>query len=327
MAVCIVLICLAAGEVTVRVLYPRLRNYNMEMWRYASELKQPLDKPLLPFHHHPNRQGTYYGVDVQTNSLGFRDREYSPPKPAGDRRIILLGDSFTFGWGVRLEDTCSRRLERMLDEAGIPCHVINMGVGNYNSTMEVELFKWKGLDLDPDLVVLIYFINDPEPIPARKSALELAVIKRSYLFAFLFDRFIRLRPLVADTFEWNTYYRSLYSSENAEALAMNKASIQELIEICSSDEIGLLIVNIPELHRFSDYEFTYATDHIRELSRARGVPFVDLLTALSRREPESLWVSPDDPHGNASFHRAMAAEIFDVILEAGLLVKPDISEP
>jgi lysophospholipase L1-like esterase len=315
----IIIICLGAGEITIRAFYGRLGNYNMEMWRYASDLKRPLTSPRLPFHHYPNKQGTYYGADVSINSLGFRDREYGAVIPENTKRVILLGDSFTFGWGVSLDALFSKQVEKMLNDSGYACEVINMGIGNYNSTMEVELFKWKGKNLNPDLVVLMYFINDTEPVPPRRSPVSYSIMRSSYFFAFMFDRLVRLRASLAETFEWGAYYRRLYSPDNADNLAMNTASINELVGICRRSDTNLLIVNIPEMHDFENYQFSYATDYIAGLAREGDVPFIDLLPSFSEYVPESLWVSPEDPHASARAHSIIAREIYNRIVSADLL--------
>ena len=315
----IALFCIGAGEITVRLLYHHLSNYNMEMWRYACDIKKPLSRSDLPFHHFPNKAGTYYGVKIQTDSLGFRDADYSVEKPAGKKRIITLGDSFTLGWGVDFSKTFSKRLERRLVDRGYPVEVINMGVGNYNTTMEVQLFKWKGLALDPDLVVLMFFINDPEPVPARKSDLVYAAIKHSYFGAFLFDRLVRVRARFFKSFEWDEYYRSLYSAGNEVNLRANTLAVEDLIATCRDDNIRLLIVNIPEMHDFKDYRFGYATDYIGNLAEEDSVPFLNLLPAFAAYEPESLWVSPEDPHANSRANAIMADEIMGAVLRTGVL--------
>jgi lysophospholipase L1-like esterase len=315
----VAVICLTTGEITIRAFYRRLSNYNMEMWRYASDLKCPLDHPLLPFYHCPDKHGTYYGTEISINSFGFRDRECSLRKPENKKRVVFLGDSFTLGWGVPLDETFSKRVEKMLRDSGISCEVINMGVGNYNTTMEVELFKWKGLRLEPDLVVLTFFVNDTEPIPRHRSFLAYSIMRHSYLYAFLFDRFTRLRATAAHTPEWQVYYRHLYSHENAENLAMNTESVNELIELCSDNHIGLLIVSIPEMHDFGEYQFSFAVDYIRGLAEQAGIPFIDLLPAFGESVPESMWVSLDDLHANSRAHRVIGREIGNRIASEGLL--------
>ncbi len=299
----------------IRVCYKYLSNYNMEMWRYAAELKLPMPYSQLPFHHFPNKKGHYYGVDININSLGFRDREYTIEKTKNKKRIIFLGDSHTFGWGVPFEGLFTKQLEKMLNKKGDKYEVINMGVGNYNSTMELELFKLKGLKLDPDMVILMYFINDVEPIPRKKSFSEYFIIKHSYFFAFLFDRFSKSITRFDKNFTWDKYYSALYSSKNSQNLASNRKSIKELVELCKKNNIEILIVNIPELHMLKEYPFPYATEYIRGLAKEEDVPFLDLLPSFTEYEPKSLWVSLEDPHVNAKAHAIIAQQIYKEILQ------------
>jgi lysophospholipase L1-like esterase len=311
--------CLLGGELAIRAMYDTFRDYNMEMWRYASDLKLPLDREDLPFHHRPDRAGTYYGAEIRTNSLGFRDRELPPQKPAGERRVIMLGDSFTLGWGVREKETFTRRLEEMLCAGDKHYRVINMGTGNYNTVMEVELLKWKGLGLDPDVLVLMYFVNDTEPVPEARSGLFFQMASHSYFFAFMFDRLTRLRSRLSSASRWDDYYARLYSDGNATNLERNAAAIREMVALCRSRGIETLIVSIPELHETGAYKFTYATAHVEGLARSLGVPFLDLLPAVSAQEPESLWVSTEDHHANARANAIFAKRIYARLLEEGMV--------
>ena len=174
-------------EGVIRLFYNKFKNYNLEMWRYAVELKKPMPGPKLPFHHYENKSGNFYNVNITTNSFGFRDHEVSPEKNDSVCRIIFLGDSFTLGWGVDVDSTFSKVLEKRLSGQRKKYEVINTGIGNYNSIMEVELFKLKGLALKPDLVILMFFVNDVEPVP-QVSRMESSFIRNSYLFAFILDK-------------------------------------------------------------------------------------------------------------------------------------------
>jgi len=282
------------------------------MWRYAAEIKKPLRYENLPFHHFPYKEGNYYGVNIKTNSMGFRDYEYDIKKPLGKKRIVVLGDSFTLGWGVPFNDLFTKQLERMINQYDDRVEVINLGTGNYNSIMEVELFKLKGLILNPDLVILMYFINDAEPIPRRMTAMEYFFKKHSFLFGFLFDRFIKLKIIFDRNFDWRQYYRQLYDRES-DALRMNKKSLIELCKICREQNIRLLIVNIPELHRLKEYPFAFVTNYIQTLADEEKVPFVDLLSAFADCDPQSLWVSSEDPHANSKANSIIATEIYKKI--------------
>src|SRR3990170_5452920 len=80
-------------EVLIRLLYPRFSSYQTEMFRYAAEHKMLTANPKLPFRHVPSKTGTYYGIEIKTNAVGFRDKDYDLTKPAGTKRILIAGDS------------------------------------------------------------------------------------------------------------------------------------------------------------------------------------------------------------------------------------------
>src|ERR1700693_2065419 len=104
-------------EVGFRIAFHQSRDFSMEMWKYAVRLKRPVPNPDLSFAHVPNNESVLMGVDVKINSQGLRDYEYPLTKSSGTYRIMMLGDSTTFGWGVRLEDTAAKILEFRLNDA------------------------------------------------------------------------------------------------------------------------------------------------------------------------------------------------------------------
>lgn len=103
------------------------------------------------------REFTY---TARINSLGLRDAEIAP-LPEGHRRILFIGDSFTFGWGVELEQAYPKRLERMLNEAGVGVQCVvaaRPGAGPYYyhhvAREAIPLLR-------PDLVVVgVYQLKD-----------------------------------------------------------------------------------------------------------------------------------------------------------------------
>ena len=101
------------------------------------------------------------------NAQGFRGPEVSQRKPAGVFRILGLGDSFMLGVGVRDEDTYLRRLERLLNRSGRgKFEVLNFGVEGYNTEDEASLFAGRGVEYDPDLV-LVFSGNNEKGKPRR----------------------------------------------------------------------------------------------------------------------------------------------------------------
>lgn len=100
---------------------------------------------------------------IKINSDGFRGGEYTFNKPEDTFRIVLLGDSFTFGWGLNLEETFGYRLERILNEnnLGTNFEVLNFGVPGMNTVGEIGRFKERALNYKPDLVI-IGFVGDDD---------------------------------------------------------------------------------------------------------------------------------------------------------------------
>ena len=87
-------------EIYARVIADDGMQFDLEMWKYARDVKQLSADPLLAHEHAPNRVAVLMGVDFQTNSKGLRDREFSYDRQPGTLRILMLGNSLTVGWGV-----------------------------------------------------------------------------------------------------------------------------------------------------------------------------------------------------------------------------------
>jgi lysophospholipase L1-like esterase len=111
----------------------------------------------------PNYSGWYGGVPVRINNLGFRDpRDYDLVKRANTFRIVILGDSVTFGHGSVYESTYPALLETRLKQwrPDVDWQVWNLGVPGYNTSQELAYLKDIGPAYQPDLVVVGFFFND-----------------------------------------------------------------------------------------------------------------------------------------------------------------------
>src|SRR5262249_32246894 len=128
---------LIAAEGILRLKNTSMRNYDIEMWRYAKELKVRSDDPVLDHEHLKNASALLQSVTIRTDEWGMRGGPAPPPKP-GQRRVLFLGASITLGWGVAEEDTVTARLERRLRDSGEDAAVMNAGIGNYNVVRSVE---------------------------------------------------------------------------------------------------------------------------------------------------------------------------------------------
>ena len=95
-----------------------------------------------------------YEIVISTNGQGFRGNQTFQPPSTHVFRIIVLGDSFTFGLGVPFENTYSKKLEKLLrDNVTKDIEILNLGVPGYTTAQELLLFK-KFRHLGPDLIIL-----------------------------------------------------------------------------------------------------------------------------------------------------------------------------
>jgi len=103
---------------------------------------------------------------VRTNDHGFRGEAVAVSKPPGVRRIVMLGDSITFGNGVAWNQTFSWILQENLNRAasGRSYEVLNLGVTGYNTAQELATLRELGLQFSPDLIVLNVCLNDSDGI-------------------------------------------------------------------------------------------------------------------------------------------------------------------
>lgn len=129
-----------------------------------------------------NYDGWFAGVPVRTNALGFRSsRQDQLVKSANTFRILVLGDSVTFGHGA-VHDYPSL-LERQLKawRPDVDWQVWNLGVPGYNTAQELAYLTDVGQSYQPDLVIVGFFFNDiignhpPPPPGAVRTAVSRAL--------------------------------------------------------------------------------------------------------------------------------------------------------
>ena len=148
------------------------------------DIVQPSRDAGIVYELRPNARGRFVGQPVVVNSQGLHDNEYSRQKPPGTFRIVGVGDSSLFGWGVPFEDSSLKVLERRLNETSRAqtFEVINFAVPGYNTAMEAETFVARCLEYAPDLVLLNFNTNDYDVPNFMRRPGDLATLRKSYLF-------------------------------------------------------------------------------------------------------------------------------------------------
>jgi GDSL-like lipase/acylhydrolase family protein len=146
------------AEVFVRAfdLAPGLNRISTEIHRLSND-------PDLKYELVPEAFEGYEAI----NSMGRRDFSYRLKKEPGTFRIAVLGDSVAFGWGVNVWQSHPSMIEYYLNQfqtdPKTTFEVWNFGVRGYGSDEEAACLKRKVVPIDPDLVLLSYSLNDPDP--------------------------------------------------------------------------------------------------------------------------------------------------------------------
>ncbi len=127
-------------------------------WQYPQVLFVKDDH--LYFRLRPGQSTFTADKPVSVNDDGLRDPRPSIAPRSDEPRILFLGDSVTFGYGVDQADAFPARTGQILESRGFKVDVVNAAVPSYNTEQEVEYFLRHGHELNPDIVVVGFHWND-----------------------------------------------------------------------------------------------------------------------------------------------------------------------
>jgi hypothetical protein len=277
-------------------------------------------------------------VQHNTNDMGFRGSKFSQEKNENTVRIAFLGDSFTFGEGVRDKDVFTFKTAQNLNEnsEGKSYESYNFGVGGYNAQQSIFLFKNVVLDLNPDVVLFVYTLNDAEPMlfqvdektnQTARRARELAIheglpdIKPPNKLIYklrLGKLWWKVKTSKEISQKTIKYYQSLYEEDNQDWIAAQK-SLEEYEGVCRENEIRCYFVMFPLLINLDEnYPFYDIHEMVTSKVEQNNIPVIDILPSLLGMEHAKLWVHPTDQHPNEIVHDIVANLVSDRLLEDGL---------
>jgi len=262
-------------------------------WRY---------RPLARARHRSDD----FDVTIAINAQGFRDEPFGAP--TGRPRIVALGDSLTFGWGVEAEQGFTTRLEELTG-----AEVLNLGVSGYGTDQELLLWERVGRGLAPRVVLLTVCANDLEEI-SRPAAYG-----RYKPYFELHEGALRLAGTpVPDPWipRWSNLARSLWAwsvkrgtrpwdpAERPGAAALQCALIARLAEEVRSDGAHLLVV----------LDATAS-----DVDCLREIPRLDVQPALEAAARTGRVRFTTDPHWTALGHQVVAEAIAERLEQTGWL--------
>ena len=264
-------------------------------------------------------------VPVRINAWGLRERdEITPDKPAGQRRVVCIGDSFTFAWGVPEEAGWVRRLEHELREGGADVRTVNCGAAGTVCVDEyVAGLQHRFHVFQPDAVVLTICLNDLIPSsglsfldPVQPTGVRVLDLARGALGRRPLDLdpardwVQELLELPRDAALRSGYATAPPGSDDKPFEAMwsqgvPQRALRDGKAWCEQRGIPLLVVLWPFLQGLGPgrhYPFAKLHALVAAECAAAGIPFLDVLPALADTPDEQLWVTPADMHANPRAH-------------------------
>jgi lysophospholipase L1-like esterase len=254
------------------------------------------------------------------NTKGYRDLDRVNPKPAGVRRMVCIGDSFTWGSSVLFDDAWPQRVERALTRRrGERWEAVNLAEPGLNSVQEASRLDSEGFAYEPDVVVVAYVLNDSEDETAAEArrAADWAEERRQGPAASLLDRSALLRLVrtrVRATIENRRRiegFRSMYADDYAGWTAARRA-LKTMGGLCRERGVPLVVAIFPLFGNPLDERYPFEDVHakVAQAAAEAGAQVVDLLPLYRGLDWRLLVVDgADDEHPNEIAHRIAAQAI------------------
>lgn len=298
------------------------------------EIYQP--DPKVYWRLKPN-QDCFTKVDrqpVHINAEGTRGPEFAVAKPPGTYRVLSLGDSRTFGWGVPDEATYSRRVEKILNDqlaslSGMPAgtkrvEVINAGVNAWSYSQMTVYFREFGLRYQPDLVVLgeanlwTQFSEKSDPEFVKKFLWRVRLknlLRRFAIYHYVVE--VKLR----DFYERNrtkfipvdpkqdTLFKEQQQSDPD---AVFREAIAELCRTAQSNHVKTVLLFLPRLDELGGTNQSAGLRAKQTVSTNLGVPLCDLTHTLESGG-KALYLDADPVHFNSRGNEIVAQKLFTTL--------------
>lgn len=315
-------VALLAGELAYRAILEA--RYRAQVARFTSDTWQLVPDSPLVFRLPASHQGRVpllgaKDVPYRTNADGFRDATRGA-KRHGVPRVLVLGDSYTFGWGIANVEPYPQRAEAMLRGRGIDAEVINAGVPGYNTEQEAFLLDELLPRYRPDMVVVGYAMNDAEPqmnVPQPPGT----TYRYAISWAWEDARELVMRRLLGAS-EWASPNKSGPSfdyargfEERSRKWRESKAALARIALGCRHAGIPLLVMVLPDFTQQFDagYPDTIIHRAVTAWGEELGIETADLMPVF-RGQDHQLFSLQGDGHPNARAHEVLAGVLRDRIV-------------
>ncbi len=264
--------------------------------------------PLLVYEYRPHIDVFFKLVPFRTNSHGMRDREYPFAKPAGCRRVAVIGSSFALPAGVPIEQAFHSRLETELPGC---TEFLNFAVGMHGPSQFLAMLRERALRFDPDLVVVsVTALSVPgmlgpwDRVPPPNVLHIVPRGPRSILDQLVRSR-LGLRTRLIQESE---------STRTADA-PREQQVVTKLGELARARALPIVLMRL-EVDAIAP---TPRERRLERRARAEGLRYFDTRWAFRGQDHRSYRIFELDPHWNGDAHAIFARELGAFLKAEGLL--------
>ncbi len=256
-----------------------------------------------------------------TMGLSLRDYDYSIEKPPNTYRIIGLGDSFGWGWGVAdNRRTVFKYLERWLNtkQAEKTYEVINCAQPAKTVRYYESFVKEYGKKFDPDMFLILYNLNDSylphaSMVVDRRTEALMQEQKDPLSDISLLYRFVKERIVKKRVHDYTVGHikDGYFGPEKEQKWGKAQENLKEIQRVCQEQGIELVVAIFPLLFELEkNYPFQDEVDEMERFLKSNQMKSVNLLPSFKGKKTFVLWSRPTDSHPNRVAHRIAAEAIY-----------------
>ncbi|MEK6855098.1 MAG: SGNH/GDSL hydrolase family protein [Nanoarchaeota archaeon] len=260
---------------------------------------------------------------VNLNNDNMRDRNFNINKPEGVVRIAVIGDSFTFGSGIKdVDKTYSKLIESRLNEISDKKYeVLNFGLPGKNTKAEIEILEESALKYNPDVIILGYVLNDFVNVDEKVAYSSYITVVpffgfwlRNFFYSYAFVELKINKILESLNFKVSETQKILLEFESERNKDYNKNLFRELSEIAKKEDIEVVVVMFPSMSQFDSYPFFLIHEFVSDNSEENNFYFIDLFDFYKNYPEDSIIVSEYDKHPNEFAHEIAAEIILETLI-------------
>jgi len=288
--------------------------------RCAFELKEPLDLGDL-------KSQTYTVFDSPGfDRYGFREEEVQEGVFNEEfTRILFLGDSFTFGQGVRKgADRFSDLIEKYLNDENVlnkKYHVYNAGACGTEADEWYQYLKSLSYRYKPHYVFVIFFKRDGTSFPSSLRAYETIIgnIKKPYIDSFIYRHSYIGKHICHYLIvkEFNDFYTNgmlksyIGSDKDKTEWVKQQRFLKRIARLCEKNKMECHLVIFPYLFSLeSGYQFYAIEEEIIRFAQESDIAVFSLTQGFIGVQSSTLWVSASDQHPNEKAHKIAADTLY-----------------